>query len=146
MIAIQSNKDLMFPPSFKGTITMKMDLIQNKPEEQVYEMRIIDTCSTEVEEETEVSIETDGEIQTQIQTQWITKQLGQQVVRFKTMTYAELDNLASALNIDMSDKSKLRENINELFRQGLLLITQKECSEGHGNYFSQAQDWEIVRP
>ena len=145
MIAIQSNKHLMFPPSFKGTVTMKMDLIQNKPEEQVYEMRIIDTCSTEVEEETEVSIETDGEIQTQIQTQVVTKELGQQVVRFKTMTYAELDNLASALNIDMSDKTKLRENINELFRQGLLLITQKECLEGHGNYFSQAQDWEIVR-
>lgn len=136
----------MFPPSFKGTVTMRIDLIQNKPEEEIYEMRIIDTCTKEVEEDFEVSVEVDGEIQTQIQTQLIIKQIGQQIVRFKTMTYAELDTFSLSLNIDMSDKTKLRENINELFRQGLLLITQKECLEGQGNYFSQAQDWEIVRP
>lgn len=146
MIAIKSNKDLMFPPSFRGTVTMKIDIIQNKPEEEIYEMRIIDTCTKDVEEDFEVLVDVDGETQSQIQTQLVTKQLGQQVIRFKTMTYAELDTLSSALNIDMSDKSKLRENINELFRQGLLLITQKECLEGQGNYFSQGQDWEIFRP
>lgn len=146
MIAIQSKKDLLFPPSFKGTVTMKMDLIQNKPEQEIYEMRITDTCTTQFEQEAEVSVETDEEIQTQLQTQVVTRQLGKEVVRFKTMSYAELDALSSALNIDISDKTKLRENINELFRQGLLFITQTECVEGHGNYFSQAQDWEIVRP
>ncbi|MBU8884078.1 hypothetical protein KSK37_13370 [Kaistella sp. DKR-2] len=146
MIAIKSNKDLMFPPSFKGTVTMKMDLIQNKPDQQVYEIRITDTCTKEVEEEIEVSVDTDGENQTQTQTQLVTKQFGKEQVRFKTMSYAELDALASELNIDLSDKTQLRENINELFRQGFLLVTQKECLEGRGIYFSEAQDWETVNP
>lgn len=146
MIAIKSNKDLMFPSSFRGTITMKMDLIQNKPEQEVYEMRIIDTCTKVVEEEIEVSVEIDGETQIETQTLLVTRQFGKEQVRFKTMSYDELDALASELNIDLSDKTQLRENINELFRQGFLLITQKECLDGQGIYFSEAQDWEIVNP
>lgn len=122
MIAIKSKKDLMFPPSYRGIVTMKIDLIQNKPEEEVYELRIIDTCMK-------------GE----------DSQKGNEVVRFKTMTYDELDQLAAILNVDMSDKTKLRENINELFRQGLFAITQQECLKGEGMYFSEVQDWEIVR-
>ncbi len=143
MIAIKSKKDLMFPPSFKGTVTMKIDLIQNKPEEEIYELRIIDTCTQEVEEEIEVPVGDEGEVENQTQT--FNKQIGQQVTRFKTITYTELDALSSILNVDMSDKTKMRENINELFRLGLLIITRKECSEGEGMYFSAAEDWEIVR-
>ena len=133
----------MFPPSFKGTVTMRIDLIQNKPEEEIYEMRIIDTCTQEVEEEIEVPVGDEGEVENQTRT--FIKQLGQQVTRFKTITYTELDALSSILNVDMSDKTKIRENINELFRLGLLIITRKECSEGEGMYFSDSEDWEIVR-
>lgn len=35
-------------------------------------------------------------------------------------------------------------NIDDVFRQGLLFITQMECEQGKGIYFSDAQDWEIV--
>lgn len=44
MIAIQSNKKLQFPPANVGYVKMEIDLIQNKPIEEVYEIRIIDTC------------------------------------------------------------------------------------------------------
>ena len=78
---------------------MKMDLIQNKPDQQVYEIRITDTCTKEVEEEIEVSVDTDGENQTQTQTQLVTRQFGKEQIRFKTMSYAELDALASELSL-----------------------------------------------
>lgn len=140
MIAIKSNKELMFPPSFRGIVTMKIDLIQNKPEQEIYELRIIDTCTKD--EVTQIPIEGDEESTVP---HTVTKILGNEVVRFKTMTYDELDQLTSMLDVNMSDKTKLRENINELFRQGLLVITQKECMEGQGMYFSEATDWEIAR-
>ena len=56
----------------------------------------------------------------------------------------ELDQLSTYLNVDMT-VGNLRENINELFRKGLLLITQMECQKGEGMYFSEAQDWEIIK-
>lgn len=133
MIAIKSNRELYFP-SGKGFVTMNIDMIINRPEMGVYEMRIVDTC----EKETTVNGET------------ITQFVGF-ITRFKTMTYTELDDLVQLLNVDMTIGS-LRENINELFRQGLLIVTQKECVDGIygepglGQYASQAQDWEIYRP
>lgn len=65
--------------------------------------------------------------------------------RFKIMLYAELDQLSDTSSVSFKEKAKLRENINVLFRQGLLIITQKGCLEGSGIYFSEAQYWEIVR-
>jgi hypothetical protein len=133
MIAIKSNKELYFP-SGKGFVTMSMDMIINRPETGTYEMRIVDTCERE----------------TMMDNQPITQFVGF-MTRFKTMTYEELDALAELLNVDMTVGS-LRENINELFRQGLLIVTQKECVDGIygepglGQYASQAQDWEIYRP
>ena len=48
MIAIKSNKKLQFPPASVGYVTMEIDLIQNKPKEELYELRIIDTCTDSV--------------------------------------------------------------------------------------------------
>ena len=48
-------------------------------------------------------------------------------------------------------QSNLRENIEEVFKQGLLLYTQQECingisrEPGKGMYFTEAQNWEIVQ-
>lgn len=144
MIAIQSNKKLQFPPASVGYVKMEIDLIQNKASEEVYEVRIIDTCFDKVTETKEV-IE-DG--QTVQKLEEVTKILGTNT-RFKKYQYAELKELGKLLNIDFSDNSKTIENINQLFREGLLLITQSECQQGisgtgKGMYFSQAQDWEIV--
>lgn len=133
MIAIKSNKELYFP-SGKGIVTMKIDMIINRPDTGTYEMRIVDTCERDVI----------------VDEQTVTQFVGF-ITRFKTMSYEELDDLAELLDVDMTVGS-LRENINELFRQGLLIVTQKECADGIygepglGQYASQAQDWEIYRP
>jgi hypothetical protein len=144
MIAIQSKVKLQFPPASVGFVKMEIDLIQNKPSEEVYEIRIIDTCFELVKEEQEV-LENGEFVKKQLE---VEKTLGTNT-RFKKYAYSELKELGKMLNIDFSDNSKTIENINELFSKGLLLITQSECQqgisgEGKGMYFSNAQDWKIV--
>ncbi|MBT0572312.1 hypothetical protein [Riemerella anatipestifer] len=142
-IAIQSNRDLMFPPIHKGIVTMEIDLIQNKPTENKYELRIIDTCTKEVEEEVnEVEPITQETITKKIM---VIKRLGTPVTRIKVYTYEELEQLSKLLRLNLEDFESYTDYINELFRKGLLIITQKECQEGQGMYFSEAQDWEIVK-
>ena len=142
MIAIKSNKKLQFPPASVGYVTMEIDLIQNKPKEEVYELRILDTCFDNVQEEIDV-LNQEGELVKEVRD--IVKVFGTNV-RFKTYTYAQLKQLATQLNVDFSDNTLTLENINELFREGLLLITQSECQQGisapgKGMYFSEVQDW-----
>ena len=141
MIAIKTKKQIQFPPSYKGFIKMEMDLIQNIPGEEQYNLRIIDTCY--VPQEQDVPVFKDNEWTTE--KKLVNVQVGQAFTRFKTLSYDDLDGLAQVLNVDMSDKTKLRENINEVFRQGLLFITQQECQSGEGQYFTKAADWEIIR-
>lgn len=148
MIAIQTNKDMIFNSS-KGRIRMEIDVIQNKPNQGLYEMRIVDSVNKDVEEEQEVPVTSeDGTITYETQKVIVNKILDVKPPRFKTMTYEELDNLVQFLDVDMS-QGNLRENINNLFRKGLLIVTQQECvngisgEPGRGMYFTEAQDWEI---
>lgn len=148
MIAIQTNKEFVFNSS-KGFIRLEIDLIQNKPREELYVMRIIDSVNKDVQEEQQFAV-VDDEGNTTYETRTVTvnKVLETKPVRFKAMTYQELDQLAELLDVDMS-QGNLRENINNLFRKGLLIVTQKECQDGisgeqgKGMYFTEAQDWEI---
>lgn len=156
MIAIQSNKKLQFPPASVGYVKMEIDLIQNKPIEEVYEIRIIDTCFDMVlekqlkknyvpkitEKEPITLIEPTEEDYEDVE---IVKVFGTNT-RLKRYTYSELKQLSTKLNIDFSDNSLTLQNINELFRQGLLVTTQLECQQGisgnkKGMYFSEVQDW-----
>ncbi|MDY3433471.1 hypothetical protein PG615_07310, partial [Riemerella anatipestifer] len=122
---------------------MEIDLIQNKPTENKYELRIIDTCTKEVEEEVnEVEPITQETITKKIM---VIKRLGTPVTRIKVYTYEELEQLSKLLRLNLEDFESYTDYINELFRKGLLIITQKECQEGKGMYFSESQDWEIVR-
>ena len=145
MIAIQSNKKLQFPPASIGYVTMEIDLIQNKPNDEVYELRIIDTCTDVVIEKTFVP-NIQGEIEEQEKE--VVKILGTNI-RSKSYTYQELSQLGQILNLNISNFPSLTDYINELFRQGLLITTQQECQkgisgEGRGMYFSEIQDWIIV--
>ena len=146
MIAIQTNKDFIFNTS-RGKIKMEIDLIQNKPLEGIYEMRIIDSVSKMVTENVQIGYSEQN--QPIYEEKTFEKVLDKKAPRFKTLTYAELDTLAENLNVDMTT-GNLRENYNELYRQGLLLFTQNECingitgEAGFGMYFTQAQDWEVV--
>ena len=145
IIAIQSNKKLMFPPASVGFIKMEIDLIQNKPSEGLYEIRIVDSCIDTITE-TVSSLKPDG---TPEENQVETTKVLASITRFKTYTYDQLDQLGNLLQINITDFSSLTDYINELFRRGLLLTTQQECQkgisgEGKGMYFSEAQDWVIV--
>ena len=124
---------------------MEIDLVQNKPKEEVYELRIVDTCFDNVQEEIDV-LNQEGELVKEVRD--IVKVFGTNV-RFKTYTYQELRQLGQTLNLDTSNFPSSIDYINELFKQGLLFITQQECQEGisgegKGMYFSEAQDWVII--
>ena len=145
MIAIKSNKKLQFPPASIGYVTMEIDLVQNKPKEEVYELRIVDTCTDVVVEKTPV-LNIQGEIAEEEKE--VVKVLGTNV-RSKVYTYQELSQLGQILKLNVSDFPSLTDYINELFKQGLLITTQQECQkgisgEGKGMYFSEVQDWIIV--
>ena len=145
MIAIKSIKKLQFPPASIGYVTMEIDLVQNKPKEEVYELRIVDTCTDVVVEKTPV-LNIQGEIAEEEKE--VVKVLGTNV-RSKVYTYQELSQLEQILKLNVSDFPSSTDYINELFRQGLLITTQQECQkgisrEGKGMYFSEVQDWIIV--
>jgi hypothetical protein len=158
MIAIQSNKKLQFPPANVGYVKMEIDLIQNKPIEEVYELRIIDTCFDIVLEKQlkpdyvpQVTTEDPITLIEPTPTDYIDVEVAKVLAtttRLKQYTYSQLKELSLNLNVDFSDKALTLQNINELFKKGLLLTTQMECQQGisgenKGLYFSEIIDWFI---
>lgn len=155
-IAIKSKKPLNFPPAFKDVeITMEIDLIQNLPNEEVYVLRILDKAWKEFDEEQVDYIKkegnsedgTEGELEEVKKIVKVKRQVGETIVRgtSKKYPYSMLNQLASQLKIDFNPDTISTSEINELFRYGLLFITQQECLNGEGMYFSEATDWEIIR-
>lgn len=117
MIAIESNKDLNFFPSYTGKYQWESTWLSTDGWKWAVNWRNWnERCRRN-------SGETNHKIQ----------------------AYDELDVLAEALDVDMT-VGTLRENIKELFRRGLLFITQKECVDGingepgFGMYFTESQD------
>ena len=141
-IAIKSNKKLQFPPTSIGYVVMEIDLIQNKPKEGIYELRIVDRCVEDVLEKVHI-INEQGESE---EKDVLIEKTIASTTRFKTYTYDEIKELGNALNLNPNDYESLTDYINDLFRHGLLITTQQECQkgisgEGKGMYFSEAQDW-----
>ena len=163
MIVIQSKRKLQFPPASIGYIRMEIDLIQNKPNEQLYILRIVDTCfEMVIEKRLKASVQEElsvpptntstprGELtEDDYEKVEVEKVLGTNI-RFKTYTYEQLRQLSQMLsNVSFANENAFIDNINEVFREGLLLTTQSECmkgisGEGKGMYFSEAQDWERI--
>lgn len=148
MIAIETNKEMRFL-STKGFIRMQIDLIQNDTL-NTYTMRIIDSCIKYVTVKVQVPIQNEnGEILYESKDIIRENILESKGARFKTMTYKELDDLVEALSMDMN-KGNMRESYHELFKRGLLFITQQECEAGisgepgKGMYFTEASDWVIL--
>lgn len=156
-IAIVSTEKLQFPPRFHGYIEMNIDLIQNKPEQGIYELRITDTCFDWIDEVYQepvtVPAEREGEepkITYVEKTRRVRNILAQNTRPPKIYTYEELEQLSSFLKLDRKKFKSDVEYINELFRQGLLLTTQQECvegisGEGLGMHFSRVDVWVIER-
>lgn len=147
-IAIRTKTKKQFPPASVGFIEMEIDLIQNNPVEESYGLRIKDSCIDIVEETIqETNEEMEGITERKIQKEVV---LQSHYRPIKVYTYNELNWLSKALNLNKDDFENESQYINELFRQGLLLTTQKECrdgisGEGLGMYFTRAEEWEILR-
>ena len=133
MIAIRSNKELFFGEAKSGFIRME---IINRPSTQTYTLRIVDTCFKEIEEEVEVWNETEGVMKTE---KIKDERIQGHKTRYVSYSYDQVKILAEV------------EYINELFKLGLLIVTQKECKESlagyenKGMYLSEATDWELEK-
>lgn len=127
-IVIQSDIMLPFPPYHRGFVEMEIDLIQNLPNEEKYELRIVDRCFIlEPQDDAEISKK---------------KYIGNPQTRFSTISYEDIKNLLSEIQMEINDRLS-PELINKVFQKGLLKITQKECEKGITWYNSQANNWII---
>lgn len=59
--------------------------------------------------------------------------------RNKVFKDSELNQMIAGLQVE---EPITIENIDDVFRDGLLFITQMECDQGKGIYFSKSEDWE----
>lgn len=156
-IAIISTNKLQFPPTSKGVVMMDVSLIQILPEEGKYELTIVDKC-LEVEDITiqkpiyKEDPETKEQVIVEYETETIqqVKELARQTRPGRIFTYEQLDQLSKLLQINKNDFESETEYITEMFKQGLLAVTQKECVEGIvgkglGMYFSKVNQWKIYR-
>lgn len=150
-IAITSKVKLKFPPRFTGYVEMRIPKISNLPEERRYELNIVDTCYDYEEEEVENYPEDYDTDNPQVTKETVKTRVDyHKEVRVRSYSYDDLNQLAKLLNLDKTQFETETLYINELFRHGLLLMTQKECMEGIsgpglGMHFSKANQWVIVR-
>lgn len=148
MIAIRSNKELFFGEAKAGFIRMEIEEIINRPATQTYTLRIVDTCFKEIEEEIEVWNETEGVMKTE---RIKDERTQGQKTRYVSYSYDQFKILAKVLKLDKSKFPSEVEYINELFKLGLLIVTQKECKESlagyenKGMYLSEMADWELEK-
>lgn len=144
MIAIRSNKELFFGEAKAGFIRMEIEEIINRPATQTYTLRIVDTCFKEIE----VWSETEGVMKTE---RIKDERIQGQKTRYVTYSYNQVKILAEVLKLNKSKFPSEVEYINELFKLGLLIVTQKECKESlagyenKGMYLSEATDWELEK-
>ena len=133
MIAIRTNKEVKFMGG-TGIVTLTIDFPIIRFSEKIYELRITDSC---YKESTVDGVTT-------------RKKVGKDIVRSKKYSYEQMQELINNLEMDVT-KNTILGDIEEMFRLGLLAVTQKECIdgisgvEGQGMYYSEAQDWGIVR-
>ena len=146
MITIKSNKELFFGQAKVGYVRMAIDTITNRPSERTYELKIIDTCF-KIEQE-EIPTYNEATSNYEKKTAMVEVPIARKE-RYVIYNYDTIEGLAKVLNLKRSDFDGEIKYINELFRQGLLLITKKECQDslsgivGKGMYLSEVQDWEI---
>lgn len=142
-IAIESTRKLPFDPvvRIEGFVKVEIDLYQRT--EKGWYLRIVDTCTYEVEEMREQSNPENSEETIKVPVM-VEKQ--KSVIREKEYPAEFLNTLAIAVNAkELIKNESFALDLDKLFKAGLLALTQKECMEGKGVYFSETQDWEIVR-
>lgn len=156
-IAIISTKKLPFPPTRRGVVMMDIELIQILPHEEKYELTIIDRCLAIEQEKINTPIYKKNEETGENDIVGYKEETVERVVEVdkkyrpgKTFTFKQLDQLSAMLKLNREQFPSETQYINEMFRQGLIIVTQKECmdglsGEGTGMYFSKRNEWKIYR-
>lgn len=142
-IAIRSTRKLPFDlvSRIEGFIKVEIDLYQRNKEG--WYLRIIDTCTYEVEEQEE---QPNPEVPEETIMVPVKVEKTASITREKTYPVQFLDTLASAVNAKKNIKNEtFAEDLDKLFQSGLLALTQQECMEGKGIYLSNAADWELAK-
>lgn len=123
----------------EGIIKVEIDLYQRT--KNGWYLRIIDTCTYEIEEmQWQPTPESPEEM---IQVPIMVKKT-QSITREKVYPAEFLNGLAIAVNAKKILKNEtFALDLDKLFKVGLLALTQKECLEGKGIYLSNAEDWEL---
>lgn len=107
-------------------------MIQNKPLERVYELRMVDTCTSIENSKTEGLPD--------IELEFV---IGSPVVRFESVSYDDI--LKEEFSSNISNENII-EDINDLFRNWLLKKVLKDVEECKCIYSSdKLTDWEILK-
>lgn len=147
-ISVKTKENFFFGGAKVGKIKMSITQITNIPSEDKYHLTIVDSCVNDYTEEIP-EVDDNNEV---IGSKKVVKEnvLGK-IERNLEFTYDELNRLSSALKLDRKKFNSETDFINEMFRQGLYIVTVQECQAGllgeagKGRYQTTAKDWEIVR-
>lgn len=148
MIKIKSKKELTFDPVSRvtGIIEVEITSYQRNVASGNYTLNLTDSvlAPTEVEMPTRIPPKYNEDGTVKEPERWENVKSMHNIKQYKhrsrTYTDAELDTLIGGMDLDLPISI---ENIDLVFQQGLLYITQAECEQGKGIYFSEAEDWEV---
>lgn len=152
MIAIKSNKPLTFNPVSRemGVITVSIDSYMRNTKDDTFTLYITDlveyVAPVTVKVREVVGLDENNQEVYEMVEKTIFADRRKQMSRTKTYKVEELITLGRSLGISDIEVRTLVEKTDELFRKGLLAITQMECVEGRGIYMSEAGDWFIHNP
>lgn len=146
MIKIKSTRELVFDPISrkKGFIEVEIILYSRNPRQKTYNLTIEDRLiiPTTMMEPFHIPAKYNEDGTIKEEERWEEREIEyfeyESRQRYKTYKDSELDQLIQAMGIE---EPITVSNIDEIFSQGLLFITQQECEEGKGIYFSEAKDW-----
>ena len=144
---IKSTRELVFDPVSrkKGFIEVEIILYSRNPRQKTYNLTIEDRLAipTTMMEPFHIPAKynEDGSIKEPEQWEEQEVEYMERESRTRSRVYkdTELNQLIAGLQVE---EPITIENIDDVFRDGLLFITQMECDQNKGTYFSKSEDWE----
>lgn len=148
MIKIRSKRELQFPISYKGIITVEIDLTQILLQEKSCVLRLICTCTKKSTFKDSRSV-FDGVdenkkpiYKTVVEDIEVDDIQGSPITKFHKMSFDDVDLLSK--NIGIKTSGLVMTDLLNVLKSGLLAITQIDCNNGDGDFGSNADDWFIV--
>lgn len=143
---IKSTRELVFDPVSrkKGFIEVEIILYSRNPRQKTYNLTIEDRLAipTIMMEPYHIPAKYNEDGSIKEEERWEEREVEyfeyESRQRYKTYKDTELEQLIQAMEIE---EPITVSNIDDIFSEGLLFITQQECEEGKGIYFSKSEDW-----